>query len=276
MAQNTDDECRDARYVDNNGVSLRVDRFGHGPEQLLFCHGWISSRRMFHGLVGKLDATKFTLHLMDFRGCGLSDRVDVGHDLAGYASDLRTVLASISGEVTLIAHSMGARVAMVVAAERPKNLRRLILLAPGSPLSVRVDPRHYALMAQAYGVRARLAPFIAGSMAAHREAEIVERLVDDALVAQREHWFGWYDHGRREDILHLLPSISVPTLILSGSRDPLVSVGMLKRTLAPAIGGASLIQLKNVGHNLAIEAPDDVCEAIVRFSRSDIPNSSLH
>ncbi len=119
---------------------------------------------MFEDLVSRLDLTQFTLHLMDFRGCGLSDRVDVGHDLAGYASDLRSVLASISGEVTMIAHSMGARVAMVVAAGQPKSLARLILLAPGSPLSVRVDPKHHAMMAAAYGSRSKLAPFIAGAM----------------------------------------------------------------------------------------------------------------
>ncbi|MHB8462964.1 MAG: alpha/beta fold hydrolase, partial [Vulcanimicrobiaceae bacterium] len=245
-----------------------------GAEQLVFCHGWISSRRMFADLIGRLDTAQFTAHLMDFRGCGLSDRVDSGHDLAGYASDLRAVLASISGEITIVAHSMGARVAMVVAAEQPQGLRRLILLAPGSPLSVRVDPRHHAMMAQAYGMRSRLVSFIAGSMSARVEPDVLERLVDDALVAQREHWFGWYDQGRREDIVHLLPSIAVPTLILAGSRDPLVSASMLKRTLAPAIGGASLIQLKNVGHNLPVEAPGDVCEAIARFSRSGIPNSS--
>ena len=106
---------------------------------MLFAHGWISSRRMWYDVVDRLDGGEFAVQMLDFRGCGLSDRPREGHDLDGYAGDLRAALASIDGPVTLVAHSMGAKLAQLIAAERPANLERMILVAPGTAKALAIS-----------------------------------------------------------------------------------------------------------------------------------------
>lgn len=252
-------------FVSNDGVQLCVERAGSGPRRLLFAHGWISARRMWYDVVSRLDEARYTSYLMDFRGCGLSDRPMEGHELEGYASDLRAVLKSIGEPVTIVGHSMGGKIAQYVAAERPENLERLILVAPGSSKAVRFNEKHRALSLEAFGSRERIKAFQRAAMVREVSAEIMERLVDDALTGQREAWFGWYDHGRNADFAERLASINVPAIAVAGGRDPLAPPSRVKRDVAEAIDGCLFLMLRNAGHNLPVETPAEIAGVIDRF-----------
>ena len=220
---------------------------------------------MWYDVVERLDPQAFSTSLLDFRGCGLSDRPTSGHDLAGYASDLRSALASIDASVTLVGHSMGGKLAQYIASERPANLERLILVAPGSAKGSRQSERHRELSFSAYGSRVRIERFQRAAMAREPSPQSMERILDDALVAQHEHWTGWYDRGRGVDFAERLAEIAVPTLVVAGRKDPIAPALRVKRDVAGEIPGALFVELLNVGHNLPIEAPGDVAAAIERF-----------
>lgn len=220
---------------------------------------------MWYDVIQRLDASDVAMHLLDFRGCGLSDRPAEGHDLEGYAGDLRAALESVDAPVTLVAHSMGAKLAQYIAAERPPNLERLILVAPGTAKATRFPEKHRALTLAAYGSRERIERFQRAAMAREPEAASMARIVDDALVAQHEHWIGWYDRGRGIDFMDALAEIAVPTLVLAGAKDPLALPQRVRRDCAGAIAGALFVLLREAGHNLPIEAPDDVASAIRQF-----------
>ncbi len=251
--------------LQNGDLRLHCERVGDGPRHVLFVHGWISSRRMWYDVAARLDPRVYTLHLLDVRGCGLSDRPREGHDLECYASDVRTALASMDRDVTLVGHSMGGKVAQYVAAERPANLRALILVAPGTARAGRPSEQHRALTLQAFGYRERIERFQRAAMKAAVAPAVMERIVDDALIASYDHWIGWYDRGRLAEFAERLASIQVPALALAGSGDPLVAASRVKRDVADAIRGALFVTLRGMGHNLPIEAPDDVAEAVRRF-----------
>ena len=221
---------------------------------------------MWYDVVEQLDPSRFTARMFDFRGCGLSDRPQDGHDLEGYASDLRTALSAAGERVTLVAHSMGAKLAQYVAAERPPNLERLILVAPGAAKAARFPEKHRAMTLEAYGSRTRIERFQRAAMARVVAPETMERIVDDALVAQREHWIGWYDRGRSIDVSDRLSQIVIPTLVIAGASDPLAPPSGVKKYVAEAIDGALFAMLRGVGHNIPIEAPADIVAAIERFA----------
>lgn len=250
------------KFVDNGGVSLALETRGRGPETLLFAHGWISSRRMWYDVVERLDAARYTMVLLDFRGAGLSDRPAGGHDLEGYASDLRAVLATLGGQVTVVAHSAGAKIAQFVATDPPPNLARLILLAPGTARGVVNAPAHRQLTQRAFGSRRRIEIFQRGAMARSISAEAMQRIVDDALIAQREAWFGWYEEGRAADFTGRVGRIAVPTHVLAGGADPLVPLSRVRREVVESIRGATLETLAGVGHNLPVEAAAEVARSI--------------
>jgi pimeloyl-ACP methyl ester carboxylesterase len=253
-------------YVRNGAISLALEERGSGPAHVLFAHGWISARRMWFDVADRLDPQRYTLHLLDFRGAGLSDRPSDGHDLDGYASDLRAALAAIPGEVTVVAHSMGGKVAQYVALEPPSNFARMILVAPGSARSFAMDPKHRALAVEAFGSREKIERFQRSAMTRPLPPATMERIVNDALVAHHEHWFGWYDKGRTADFSARLGEIRMPTFVLGGDKDPLAPVSRLHADVASKISGAVSITLRGVGHNLPVEAPDEVATLITRVA----------
>jgi pimeloyl-ACP methyl ester carboxylesterase len=259
------DAAARVRYIDNDAVRLALEVRGHGPRALLFAHGWISGRRMWRDVAGRLDPERFTAYLLDFRGAGLSDRPLDGHDLEGYASDLRAALRE-TGPAVVIAHSMGAKVAQFVATERPPQLERLVLVAPGSASAYAMNPKHRELAEAAFGSRERIERFQRAAMKREVSPEAMERIVGDALVAQREAWFGWYDRGRSADFADRLDRISVPAVAVAGENDPLAPPNRVKRDVADRIEGALFVNVRRAGHNLPVETPDEIAGIISRFA----------
>ncbi len=252
-------------FIRNGDLALALERRGTGPRTLLFVHGWISSRRMFYDVVAHLDLAKASCYLLDFRGCGLSDRVRFGHDLDGYASDLRAALATLGPGVEIVAHSMGGKVAQYVALDPPPNLRRLVLVAPGSARAHPASDAHRRAAEAAFGSRERIERFQRAAMVRDVEIETMQRIVDDALVAQYEAWFDWYDTGRLADFSDRLSAIALPTLVVAGDRDPLAPPERLRREVVSAIAGAHLLSFRDAGHNLAIEVPRELALTIERL-----------
>ena len=253
------------RFVANGDVTLALESRGTGPRALLFAHGWISSRRMWYDVVDRLDLTRFTAHLLDFRGNGLSDRPRDGHDLDGYAGDLRAALAEV-GPAVVVAHSMGGKIAQYAAAQGAPEIERLVLVAPGSARGVGASARHRALTEAAFGSRARIERFQRGAMTRAVGPAAMERIVEDALVSQREHWFGWYDRGRGADFADRVGRIAVPAVVVAGERDPLAPPARLRRDVVERIPGARFVSLRNAGHNLAVETPDEIAGVIASFA----------
>ena len=221
------------RFVANGDVTLALESRGDGPRALLFAHGWISSRRMWYDVVERLDPARFTAHLLDFRGTGQSDRPADGHDLDGYASDLRAALAVV-GPAVVVAHSMGGKVAQFVAATGAPRSSSWCWSRPARRAPRASSERHRALAEAAFGSRGRIERFQRGAMTRAVAPAVMERIVDDALVAQREHWFGWYDRGRDADFTDRVGRIAVPTVVVGGENDPLAQPS----PAAPARGRA--------------------------------------
>ncbi|TAM75013.1 alpha/beta hydrolase [bacterium] len=253
------------RFIDNAGVKLHLEVLGSGPRHVLFAHGWISSRRMWYDLVERFDPAAFTLYLLDFRGAGRSDRPLEGHDLEGYASDLRAAITVVEAPVTVVAHSMGGKVAQYAAIDSPRNLAKLALITPGTARAYTASARHRQMALDAYGSRERIERFQRAAMVREVPAQTLERIVDDALIAQREAWFGWYDHGRNVDFAERLGEIALPSFAVAGERDPLVPPSRVKRDVAQRIPGCLFVTLREVGHNVPIEASAELAEMLVRF-----------
>jgi pimeloyl-ACP methyl ester carboxylesterase len=253
------------RFVENGDVTLAIAVRGHGPRALLFAHGWISGRRMWYEVADRLDPARFTAHLMDFRGAGLSDRPLEGHDLDGYASDLRAALDAV-GPAVVVAHSMGGKIAQYVGTERPPNLERLVLIAPGTARAYAMNPKHRALAEAAFGSRKRIERFQRAAMTREVAPEVMERIVSDALLSQREAWFGWYDKGRTADFADRLDRIATKTVVVAGENDPLAPPQRVKRDVVDLIDGALFVNLRRAGHNLPVETPDEVAGVIERVA----------
>jgi pimeloyl-ACP methyl ester carboxylesterase len=252
--------------------ALHLETRGRGPYHLLFTHGWMSSRRMWYEVADLFDPTQYTLHLLDFHGSGLSSRTTERHTLEGYAQDARQALSQLAPNAVLaVGHSAGGKILQYVASHRPPpNLHALALVAPGTAAAYPANPRHRQRTEEAYGSPERIRTFILASMSQPVPEPTLKRLIEDALQSQREAWMGWYDHGRTTDFSQALSMIRIPTLILGGTQDAIATPERLRTEVADKIAQARLQIIPGAGHNLPVEAPQAVAQALAQFAQQHL------
>ena len=123
------------RSVDVGDGQLDVTEFGPSDAPaVLAIHGVTSSSRAWLALTRHLPDVRFIAP--DLRGRGRSAGLPTSTGLRHHAQDLgRLVDALDLGSVPIVAHSMGAFVAVALAAERPDSVGSLLLVDGGYPLS---------------------------------------------------------------------------------------------------------------------------------------------
>lgn len=101
----------------------------HGPPLLMF-HGVLRRWQGFVPLAGAL-ATRWHVHALDHRGHGKSDRVAGQYQVIDYIRDMAAVVSQqFRKPVVLYGHSLGAMVAMGVAAAIPDRVKAIVLEDP--------------------------------------------------------------------------------------------------------------------------------------------------
>lgn len=204
----------------------------------------------------------------------LADLADVGvisfpgtttiHDMA------RAVLCSAPPTFALAGHSMGGRVALEVWRCAPQRVTGLGLLntsvLPARPTE-RASRKRLVELARKMGMRAlarQWLPPLLGAAPARITAimptlqAMVERATPDGFAAQSNALLN------RPDARSILPSINVPTLVLSGANDTWSSIAQ-HADMQRRVAHATLIEIAGAGHMAPIERPDAVARALRRW-----------
>lgn len=110
---------------------LAVEESGEG-EPLVLIHGLATTRGIWMLVIPALSRTRRVITL-DVPGFGGSDPVGPGFDLDAVADRIAEGLAAhgVTGPFDLVGHSLGAGIALTLAARRPDAIRALVLAAPG-------------------------------------------------------------------------------------------------------------------------------------------------
>ncbi len=176
------------------------------------------------------------------------------------------VLASGPERFALAGHSMGGRVALEVMRTAPQRVCGLALLNTGVH-AVRdgeaQSRSHLLRLAHEQGMSALAAEWLPPMMAAGlRRAELmprlramVERSTPDSYAGQITALLN------RPEAMAVLPTIGVPTLLLSGSEDTWSPVSQ-HETMRRRIPHATLFEVHGVGHMAPFERPDAVAVAL--------------
>jgi pimeloyl-ACP methyl ester carboxylesterase len=137
-----------------NGVDLAWSEQGTSPPgspALVLVHGYTGSSHDFSLQVEAL-ATRRRVVVVDQRGHGLSTKTGTlqGYSIGQLADDLAAFLDLVSGgPVDLLGHSMGGRVVMTMALQRPDHVRSLVLMDT-SAWSFQPDDEKMRTMVQDY------------------------------------------------------------------------------------------------------------------------------
>lgn len=182
----------------------------------------------------------------------------------------RSALALTEGPVTVIGHSMGARVAMETARLAPERIERLGLIDTGiHPRRDGEEVNRQVLVdlafAEGMGALAErwLPPMVHEARAGDRA--LMEPLKDMVMRATPE------QHRRqirallnRPDARTYLAAITCPTLVMVGRQDRW-SPPAQHEEMACLIPNAELVVIESSGHMTLVEQPEQVSGALLRW-----------
>jgi pimeloyl-ACP methyl ester carboxylesterase len=272
--------------ITHGGHALTWEEHSRGEQTLIFIHGYSANRTIWVREVARMAR---------YGRCVTLDLP--GHypaiAPAGYRSlsqellldlELRAIRAIAGNDrATLVGHSTGGLVALAAAALLPKTVARVVAITPvvWGPLAGFLGLYQRQLrLPGAYGlywlnyratqlslryIQWGIGQFYSGAPAAYRRNPVATQ----AMKA-------WHPDYRRSsirafatllralegcDIRPLAAQIVCPTLVVAGSRDPVVPVAQA-RWLADHLPRATLLEIPAAGHLPHWEAADEVDQVI--------------
>jgi pimeloyl-ACP methyl ester carboxylesterase len=240
-----------------------------GPPVLLV-HGMGAHTRWWDE-VGEALAAACRPVALDLSGHGDSGwRADGVYTGRGWARDIEDARHALGWErFALVAHSLGARVALEYAAEHPERLSSLAVIdflpefKGGRFSTPRSVPQPYYDSEQAILARFRLRPD-----ATALPPERVRELGRASIKKAPRGWTWKYDfrafHYAYEPIWPLLPRVKTRSLVVRGGLSKLMSEDALRR-VAQGLGGAATADIAGAHHHVSLDRPAQLADAILRF-----------
>jgi pimeloyl-ACP methyl ester carboxylesterase len=246
----------EVRYAKSGDVHIAYQVFGKGPNNLVVIPGFISHVEHIWDSPDQVAwlnhlARRVRVVLFDKRGTGLSDRLGQLPDLDERMDDARAVMDAAGIErAALMGVSEGGSLATLFAASHPDRCSALILYGSFAKFSDWFPTKQkfdgfLNYVGTAWGTGSSIAGF-----APSKKGD-----------AEFQRWWGRFERlgGSPSAVVNLmrmnsginieniLPSISVPTLVLHRTEDPAVSIEA-GRFLASHIPGAKLVELDGPDH----------------------------
>jgi 3-oxoadipate enol-lactonase len=251
--------------VNTNGAAIHVTESGVGEPALIFLHYWGGSSRTWQSVVDRLGLKPRTI-VLDQRGWGSSVATDGRYGLAAMADDVEAVAHKFGlKRYALIGHSMGGKVAQIVAARRPEGLAALVLIAPAPPTPMPVPKEQRAAMLDSYASREGALQALSVLAGKPLSPELREHVIEDTLRGAPSAKRAWTESGMIEDITAGLDAVTVPVTVVIGDRDQVEHEAALRQILTRFLPQATFRVLEGVGHLSPLEAPDAVADACTSF-----------
>lgn len=240
---------------------------------LIFLHGIGGAARAWRRQLATF-GDRFRTIAWDMPGYGGSAPL-ASVSIAALAEALQQFIAQLGvSRPVLVGHSIGGMIVQKWLVQFPK-LARAVVLAQTSPAFGKADGDW-----QKSFIAARLGPLDRGETMRSLAPSLVKELVGDdpdpnGMEVARECMGSVPEASYRAMMLALigfdqrstLGHISVPTLLLSGSRDNNAPAPMMAKT-ATFIPAAEYVELAGVGHLANLERPEAFDEALAGFLSS--------
>jgi 3-oxoadipate enol-lactonase len=228
------------------------------PDVVLVHAGGLDGR-MWHPLSERL-GKRFRLHVPDLRGHG-STPLPPGE--YSHVEDLVRMLDGLKiDRAIFVGASFGGWVSLQLATAAPERLRALALLA-----GTLADSEEWSAGLEAFGAQEEAllkAGDIEGAVALGLRVwkprpgvrDLVEQMTRDAFERQQG------VEAEERPLPVDLGAIAMPTLVVSGGKDPMPDFAQIADQLAADIDGAERAEIKDAGHLIALERPDETAELL--------------
>lgn len=249
--------------------NLRLHYTVAGAGQPMFLlHGWGCSAEIWQRVLPWLEE-RFRVINVDFAGFGTSDEP---HEVWGVEEYTHTVEAIAEAEGVenpiLVGHSFGGRVSIVYAS---RNKTQKVILVDAAGVKPKRSLTYYRKV-YTYKLLKWLAPILLGK-------ERAQQIID-----KRRAKAGSSDYNNasprmrailskvvNEDLCHLMPKISAPTLLFWGENDTATPLSDAKR-MEQLIPDAGLVTVAGAGHYSFLENTPLFLRVVESFLSKEISN----
>jgi pimeloyl-ACP methyl ester carboxylesterase len=259
-----------------DGVTLAYIDTGNptGPPVVLI-HGYTDNARDWVPMLPYL-SKRFRLILVDIRGHGKSSKPECCYTRLDFAYDIKLLLDALSiRQADVVGHSLGSIIAQTFAEYWPERTDRVVLISstggrpPGSTAPAQFD----------YATEIRKlkdpidpdSPFMIAwwDSPTPVDPEFIRRQRRDSAAIPLAVWLAVLDEGlptatAYADLQSTLPRLKAPTLLIWGSKDPIMEEPV-RKTLEGALPGAQVKIFEGLGHNPFWENPPAVARVINAF-----------
>jgi pimeloyl-ACP methyl ester carboxylesterase len=261
------------RFAKVNGVNIAFRVQGEGPPLVLVMGYRLSSAAWPVPFIDAL-ARQFSVITLDNRGTGQSDKPVDGYAIANMARDLAGLLDELKIPHThILGYSMGGAIAQEFARQFPDRVSGLVLCATmcSGPRAIYAPPSVVRVMRELDGLKpdeiARQiwkVTYSPGYLEEHRELAEDQMRREIAAPTPLHAADLQFQSFAEFDCSEALSNIKVPTLVLTGELDQLISPRNSK-IITSLIPGAKLIIIPGCGHRVMWEATDECVAFVVNF-----------
>lgn len=244
--------------INNLNVSYQVA--GEGAVVILL-HGWGGEAASFQPLFEWL-AQSHKVYALDLPGFGKSQMPPNAWDTSDYAQLVTAFLEKLGiPKAHLIGHSFGGRISIIISAEHPEKVDKLILV-DSAGIRPRRTTKYYLRVgiAKAGKLLQRL-----GSPGGHL-ANLISAQAGSKDYKEAGEMRATFVKIVNQDLRPLLPRISASTLLIWGEhdKDTPVSFGQIMEKEIPDAG---LVVLKEAGHFSYLDRFPQFCLIVASFLR---------
>lgn len=269
----------------SNAISVAYTDLGEGPQTLVFLHGLGSYLKGWQKNLEILQED-FRCIALDFPGYGKSTKGNLPYGMKFFAQIVEEFIHSLGlKNVVIVGHSMGAQVAVTLAAAQPAFLQKLVLIAPAGfeTFSTREREWFSRLYSPTLLKQITKDQLIRNfEINFHQFPDDARFMIEDRLAmldtAEYDHFCDMIplciQRMLQEPVYDLLPEINVPTLVLFGENDLLIPnkiLHPLQNTFSIAHKGTArlphgrLEMLRPCGHFVQWECASAVNRSIRNF-----------
>ncbi len=246
---------------------------------LVFLHHFGGSSRAWGAVMELMVLAGFRCIAPDLRGFGDSSPkpkepgstrpATIAQDLLGYsvaqmAKDVLSLVWHLHLQsYILVGHSMGGKVALAIAAQRPAGLQALILLAPSPPTPEPMTSEERARLLQGFGIRAAAEVTLGRIAERPLPASLASLAIEDNMRASAPAWRAWLESGSREDTSGQLDALIAPVTIAVGGADKAITEALVASEIVARLPRPAPVHIiPDAGHLLPLEAPAEIAELI--------------
>ncbi|MFE6224828.1 MULTISPECIES: alpha/beta fold hydrolase [unclassified Streptomyces] len=242
-------------------------RAGSGPPAVLV-HGYADSWWSFEPVLRSLPSAVHA-YAPTQRGHGDADKPAEGYLPDDFADDLVALLDHLGVErAVLVGGSSGGVPARIVAGRRPDRVAGLVLLGVPAVLAGKpgVTEMWETVRTLEDPVGREFAAAFTRGLAAGRVAPgLLETMVDENLKVPARVWRETLRGLLETDLAATLTGILVPTLVVWGDRDPLLTRSD-QQLILDAVPDSRLLVHEGAGHLLYAETPERVARELAAFT----------